>query len=79
MVAMLTAAGGVAAAVGLAPEQALPVAILLFVLAGLVDLVLFRSIRDRRELGREPDLARLVLLAMLSSLLLLGGVLLLVM
>jgi predicted membrane channel-forming protein YqfA (hemolysin III family) len=80
MLATLTAAsGGIAATLGLAPELALPVAILLFVLAGVVDLLLFRSIRSGKQLGREPDLPRLLALSMVSTLLLLAGVVLLVM
>jgi hypothetical protein len=76
MIASLTTAS-LAAELGLAPEAGFWLAISLFVVAALLDLLLFYSITSRREQGLKPNFPLLIGLSLLSTLVLMAALLLL--
>ena len=71
------ATGSVAKALGLVPQDGFWLAIVLLVTSFVIELALFRSVRDRRVLGKNPVVAATIILAVISMFCLFGGLLLL--
>ncbi len=71
------AAGPASKALGLVPEDALALAIVAIAISVVLELFLLKSVRDRRVLGVPPVSAATVVLAFVSMLCLLGGLILL--
>ena len=71
------ATGPTTKALGLMPDEGLALAVVLIFISILLELFLFRSIRDRRVLGEQAVKAATVVLAIISMLCFLGGLLIL--
>ncbi len=71
------ATGPTAKTLGLLPDEAFWLAVILIVTSLFLEGFLFKSIRDRRVLGQRPVIGATVVLAFLSLLFLASGFLLL--
>jgi hypothetical protein len=71
------ATGPAAKALGLQPDEGFWLAVTLILLALVLDVLLVKSILDRRVLEKKPAVGATIVLSIVSTLCLLGGVLLL--